>query len=90
MTQSSREIEFLYPLSEELEDRPRVSAVRQKDEIVRFVVQYEALISGNWKAIVRRMAWASKRIRFIDLVVPFSFPQEFSSHGTGVIFEYSR
>jgi len=53
VTQSSREIEFLYPLSEELEDRLRVSAVRQKGEIVRFVVQYEALISGNWKAIVR-------------------------------------
>jgi hypothetical protein len=53
VTQSSREIEFLYPLSEELEARLRVSALRQKCEIVRFLVQYEALISGSWKAMAR-------------------------------------
>ena len=44
MTQTTRKIEFLYPLSEELEDRLRVSALRQKNGIVKFVVQYEALI----------------------------------------------
>lgn len=53
MTQQSREIEFLYPLSEELEDRLRVSALRQKGEVVRFVVKYETLINGKWRAIVR-------------------------------------
>ena len=53
MTQQSREIEFLYPLSEEVEDRLRVSALRQEGEIIRFVVQYEAFFNGKWKAIVR-------------------------------------
>ena len=53
MTQATRKIEFLYPLSEELEDRLRVSAWRQKKEIIRFIVQYEALINDRWMAIVR-------------------------------------
>lgn len=51
MTQ--KEIEFIFPLSEELQDRLRVSALRQKNEIIRFVVQYEALIKNRWRAIVR-------------------------------------
>ena len=53
MTQTTRKIEFLYPLSEELEDRLRVSALRQKNGIAKFVVQYEALINERWRPIVR-------------------------------------
>lgn len=48
-----REIAFIYPLSEELEDRLRVSASLMKGKIVRFVVQYEASIAGEWRPIVR-------------------------------------
>ena len=37
----TREIAFIYPLSEELEDRLRVTASLKKGRIVRFVVQYK-------------------------------------------------
>ena len=47
------EIDFVYPLSPELQDRLRVEATKVKGEIVSFVVQYEALIQGQWRAIVR-------------------------------------
>jgi len=46
-------IEFLYTLSEELEDRLRVTALKQKGEILKFVVQYEALIGSKWRPIIR-------------------------------------
>jgi len=48
-----KEIKFLFPLSEEFEDRLRVSALKQKGEIIKFVVQYEALVEKNWRAIIR-------------------------------------
>jgi len=44
----TREIAFIYPLSEELEDRLRVNASLKKGKIVKFVVQYEVLIVGQW------------------------------------------
>ena len=47
------EIEFVYPLSLDLEDRLRIRATKTRGRIVSFVVQYEALIQGEWKAIVR-------------------------------------
>lgn len=47
------EIDFVYPLSSELQDRLRVKATKIKGKIVSFVVQYEALIQGQWRAIVR-------------------------------------
>jgi hypothetical protein len=47
------EIEFLYPLSSDLGDRLRVKAIKIRGRIVSFVVQYEALIQGHWRAIVR-------------------------------------
>ena len=53
MNQAAKEIAFIYPLSEELEDRLRVSALRKKGKVVKFVVQYEALINNNWRPIVR-------------------------------------
>jgi hypothetical protein len=53
MTQVTREIEFIFPLSEELEDRLRVFALKRKNRVVKFVVQYEALISDRWRSIVR-------------------------------------
>lgn len=48
-----QEIEYLIYLTAELIDRLRVSAQKQKGEILEFIVQYEALISGEWRAIVR-------------------------------------
>ena len=47
------EIDFIYPLSSDLEDRLRVRAIKIRGRIVSFVVQYEALISGEWRAVVR-------------------------------------
>lgn len=47
------EIEFIYPLSPDLQDRLRVKATKNKGRIVSFVVQYEAFILGRWRAIVR-------------------------------------
>lgn len=47
------EIEFVYPLSVDLEDRLRVKATKIRGKIVSFVVQYEALIQQRWRAIVR-------------------------------------
>ena len=48
-----KEIKFLYSLSEELEDRLRVSAQKREGKILGFVVQYEALIGNKWRAIIR-------------------------------------
>jgi hypothetical protein len=53
MAHSFNDVEFLYTLSEELEDRLRVSASKQKGEIIKFVVQYEALIENHWQPIIR-------------------------------------
>jgi hypothetical protein len=53
MTQTEKEISFIYPLSEEYEDRLRVSAQKKKGQVSRFVVQYEALIREKWRPIVR-------------------------------------
>jgi len=47
------EIEFIYPLSPDLQDRLRVRATKNKGRIVNFVVQYEARIQGRWRAVVR-------------------------------------
>ena len=51
--QTIKEIKFLYSLSEELEDRLRVSALKRKGRILKFVVQYEAFIENKWRAIIR-------------------------------------
>ena len=53
MNQAAKEITFIYSLSEELEDRLRVSALRKKGKIVKFIAQYEALIDEKWRPIVR-------------------------------------
>ncbi|MBI2180810.1 MAG: hypothetical protein HYU31_08330 [Deltaproteobacteria bacterium] len=47
------EIEYVFPLSAGLEDRLRVRAAKIRGRIVSFVVQYEAFIEGQWKAVVR-------------------------------------
>lgn len=47
------EIGFIYPLAADLEDRLRVKAAKIRGRIVSFVVQYEAMIEGEWRAIVR-------------------------------------
>ena len=48
-----QEIEYLIYLTAESTDRLRVYAGKEKGQILQFVVQYEALISGDWKPIVR-------------------------------------
>lgn len=48
-----KEIEFLYPLSTEGENRLRVKALKKRGFITGFVVQYEALLKGDWRPIVR-------------------------------------
>lgn len=40
-------------LTAESTDRLRVYARKEKGQIFQFVVQYEALIFGDWKPIVR-------------------------------------
>jgi hypothetical protein len=46
-------IEFIFPLSKELEDRLRVTASKQRGKVIKFVVQYEAFINNDWWPIVR-------------------------------------
>lgn len=46
-------IEYLIYLTAESIDRLRVSAQKEKGNILEFVVQYEAVISGEWQPIVR-------------------------------------
>ncbi|MFZ3090388.1 MAG: hypothetical protein WA240_07185 [Nitrospirota bacterium] len=48
-----QEIEYLIYLTAESTDRLRVYAQKEKGEILEFVVQYEAMISGEWQPIVR-------------------------------------
>ncbi len=47
------EIEYLFYLTAEAIDRLRVTARKDKGEILEFVVQYEALILGEWRPVVR-------------------------------------
>jgi len=47
------ELSFLFTLSEEKIDRIRVAAQKVRGEILKFVVQYEALIQDRWHPIVR-------------------------------------
>ncbi len=48
-----KEIEYLIYLTSESKDRLRVSAQKEKGEILEFVVQFESMISGQWHPIVR-------------------------------------
>ena len=48
-----KSIEYIFYLSSSYEDRLRVVAYKEKNEILEFVVQYEAKISGKWHPIVR-------------------------------------
>ena len=41
------EINFLFSLSYEAEDRIRVTAIKEKRKILKFVVQYEAKIKDK-------------------------------------------
>jgi hypothetical protein len=47
------EIEYLFYLSPEETDRLRVISRKDKSEILEFVAQYEALISEEWRPVVR-------------------------------------
>ncbi len=44
---------YVIYLSPERKDRFRYYHVLERGKVVRFSVQYEALISGEWRAIVR-------------------------------------
>ena len=48
-----KEINFLYSLSPDLENRLRVSAFKEKGEILGFVVQYEIFIQDKWYPVAR-------------------------------------
>lgn len=48
-----KELKFTYLLSPDQRDRLRVTASKEKDKIIRFVVQYETYIKGKWRNIVR-------------------------------------
>ena len=45
--------EYLYRLSPEEGNRLRVSFERERKAIIRFVVQYEAELAGQWHPVVR-------------------------------------
>ena len=47
------ELRFNFTLSQEKEDRIRITAQKEKGKILKFVVQYEALINQKWYPIVR-------------------------------------
>jgi hypothetical protein len=49
----AKEIEFLYPLSLSGDDHLRVKAFKERGVVTGFTVQYEALIQGQWRPIVR-------------------------------------
>lgn len=49
----ANEIEFLYPLSTSGNDRLRVKGFKEQGAVIGFTVQYEALIGGQWRPIVR-------------------------------------
>ena len=53
MPHGTKELQFFYLLSEDFEDRLRISAFKRKGKITKFVVQYEALIKGKWRPVVR-------------------------------------
>src|SRR4030067_3369398 len=48
-----QEIDDLFYLTAKESDRLRVIARKDKGEILEFVAQYEALISGEWRPVVR-------------------------------------
>lgn len=47
------EKEYIHYLSPEREDRFRYYHQLERGQIVRFCIQYEALIGGAWQAVVR-------------------------------------
>lgn len=47
------EIEYELFLSSDMKDRLRVYALKDKGEILKFLVQYEAFIETKWHPIVR-------------------------------------
>ncbi len=46
-------IEYIFYLSSTYEDRLRVQAYKEKNEILEFVVQYEANIRNRWHPVIR-------------------------------------
>ena len=47
------EIEYLLYLAADETDRLRVTAHKDRGEIMEFIVQYETLILGEWRPVVR-------------------------------------
>jgi len=48
-----KELNFIFSLSPDLEDRIRISAFKEKKKIIKFVVQYESFIRQKWRPIIR-------------------------------------
>jgi len=47
------EIQYVYDLSPDLQDRMRVVAEKERGKIIKFTVQYEAFLANQWCPIVR-------------------------------------
>jgi len=73
-------IEYLFYLVPEETDRLRVTAMKDKGDILEFVVQYETLLLGMWRPVVRydtAHGFAHKDIvRANGEVIKESFPFE--------------
>lgn len=64
-----KEIKFIYTLSIEGTERLRVSALKSKKDVLKFSVQFELEINGDWKPVVRydtAHAYAHKDIIHAD------------------------
>lgn len=48
-----QEIEYIFYLTAEQQDRLRVYAVKHEGKILEFVVQYEAFLADKWNPIIR-------------------------------------
>lgn len=47
------EISFSFMISSDAEDRLRITAIKDRGKIIKFIVQYEAQIQNTWHPIVR-------------------------------------
>ncbi len=57
-----KEIEYTSYLSAEMKERLRVSAQKEKDKIIGFVVQFESFIHDEWRSIVRPVTLTLERM----------------------------
>jgi len=63
-----KEIEYEFYLTSDSEDRIRVNFLKEKGEILEFMIQYEAKISEKWYSIIRYDT--SHNFAHIDKIYP--------------------